>query len=301
MVEIKFGFSERDSHEFVVKTERREIIRDNKKIVTKYKVAKFKNPSIDCWSHINRMTSENAPKVLKNVEYFGAPNPFGMFGLGEAFEPYGWTMPMCLLAFKKGYIDGFFSHTGGMFSAFGSVFTDGIIVVDPLKRIEIRKYFEEEYKEFLEHCKEEDFEYSLTKDSSARLGISAKYESVEAVKNHLFEHKPKKEDFFQTERERKAVETYGFDKVFDALANILYYDTDLVSIWGVRTAKPLLFKSIQEAASFKLKYREWQRIYFDDEKLNLDIIPVNEKFDEWILNLRKKHENEMDIRDSELA
>lgn len=85
--------------------------------------------------------------------------------------------------------------------------------------------------------------------------------------------------FFRTFQPGK---TYIIDDKHYALANLLYYDTDLVSIWGCRTAKPLTFDSYEAAEAFRTQYKVWENIYRDEEKANCDIIPVNEVFDEWI-------------------
>lgn len=280
MAKIEFGFSQKDAYDFVIKNERRETTRDDKKIVEKLKAIQYKNPEIDCWSYVNRIIADNAPKVLKNVEYFEAVNPFGQYGAKGKYEPFGWTLPMALLAFKKGYIDSFISSKS--FFNIG-LSTEGIIIVDPIQRIKVREWTQTEYKDFLDNCKEEDFEYSVTKSSSARLGKSLKHETVENLKQYLIEeHEKEGKDFFGTELEQKMVEKHGFDKVLDALANLLYYDTDLVSIWGCRTAKPLTFDSYEAAEAFRTQYKVWENIYRDEEKANCDIIPVNEVFDEWI-------------------
>ena len=291
MAKIEFGFSQKDAYDFVIKTETRKTTKENGMTVTE-KLHKpiYKNPEIDMWGYTDRITAENAPSVLKNVEFFTAPNPFGKYGLGHKYEPYGWTLPMAMLAFKKGYIDGFLSHKGGLFGPLGQLSTEGIIIVDPIQRIKVREWVEEEYKGFFENCKEEDFAYSLTKfpGAGSRIGMSLKENSVDELKENLMKDKDySSENFFQTDREKEAVETYGFYKVFDALANLLYYDTDLVSIWGVRTARPLLFNSLKEAEDFKVQYKEWETIYRDESKAECNIILVNEKFDEYLEELRK--------------
>lgn len=292
MAKIEFGFSQKDAYDFVIKNERKETTRDDKKVVEKRKVVKYKNPAIDCWGCVHRMTAENAPEVLKNVEYFRAANPFGQYGIKGKYEPFGWTLPMALLAFKKGYIDGFLSSRS--FFSLG-LETEGIIIVDPIQRIKVKEWTQTEYKDFFDKCKEEDFEYSVTKSSSARLGKSLKYETAEKLKQHLIEeHEKEGKDFFKTEQEQKMVEEHGFDKVLDALANLLYYDTDLVSIWGYRTAEPLTFDSHEAAEAFRTQYKTWENIYRDDEKAACDIIPVNEKFDAYLESLKENSRKELE-------
>ena len=40
MAKIKFGFSQKDAYDFVIKNERRETTRDDKKVVEKHKAIK---------------------------------------------------------------------------------------------------------------------------------------------------------------------------------------------------------------------------------------------------------------------
>lgn len=284
---IEFGFSQRDAYDFVIKNERRETIKNDKKVVEKLKAVKYKNPEINCWGYVNRMTAENAPEVLKNVEYFRAVNPFGKFGTGEKYEPYGWTLSMAILAFKHGYIDGWLSSSGGLFQPMGTLNTEGIIVVDPIRRVEVRKYFEEEFKNFFENCKEDDFEYALISNwgYGARIGKSIHYGSLEDVNKKL----AKEEDPFKTDVEKESVEKYGFDKVLDALAKLIFYtDTDMYNVWGQRTGKPMTFESIEKAEDFKNEYNKWQEIYRDGESLkSIDIAPVNDTFENWIREQQK--------------
>ena len=279
---IEFGFSQKDAYDFVIKNERRETIKNDKKVVEKLRAVKYRNPEIDCWGYVNRMTAENAPEVLKNVEYFRAANPFGKFGTGEKYEPYGWTLPMALLAFKKGYIDGWLSSSGGLFQPIGTLNTEGIIIVDPIRRIEVRKYFEKEFKTFFENCKEEDFDYALFTNwgYGARIGKSLHYESFEDVKKKFAED----EDLFKTDAEKESVAKYGFDKVCDALAKLIFYtDTDMYNIWGQRTGKPMTFESIEKAKEFKNEYNKWQEIYHEEDSVkSIDIAPVNDTFETWI-------------------
>lgn len=101
MAKIKFGFSQKDAYDFVIKNERRETTRDDKKVVEKLKAIKYKNPEIDCWGYVNRITADNAPKVLKNVEYFEAVNPFGQYGAKGKYEPFGWNTSNGTFGFQE--------------------------------------------------------------------------------------------------------------------------------------------------------------------------------------------------------
>ena len=283
MAKIEFGFSQKDAYDFVIKNERRETIGSDKKVVEKLKAIKYKNPEIDCWGYVERMTAENAPAVLKNVEYFTAPVPFGKYGLGKHYEPYGWTISTALLAFEKGYIDGFISSKGRFFQPAFTTETEGIIVVDPIQRIEVRKYFENEFKEFLEHCKEEDFEYSLIKDFTcqARVGTS-KEDTIQSIKDWI-EADLDKKGGSSNPREQETINLHGREKFVEACSNLCYYTTDMYNIWGARLANPLTFKSKEDAEAFKSKYNEWQDIC-REEKKSIYVAPVNESFDKWLRN-----------------
>lgn len=284
MAKIEFGFSQKDAYDFTIKNVRRETEVEGKKIVEKLQDVVFKNPDIANCGYVKRMTAENAPKALKNVQYFYSPNPFGKFGLGKQYEDYGWTLPMVILAFKKGYIDGWLGSTGGLFQPLGNLKVDAITIVDPIQRIEVRKYFEEEFKSFLDNCKEEDFEYSIYTNwgYAARLGTSRCRANVEEVLNEFKEDMKDGREFFKTEHEKAAVAEHGFDKVLEALANLCYYDNDLWNLWGQRTAKPMTFDSKEGAEDFVKQYKEWEVTYREEEKKSLDVAPVNENFEAWV-------------------
>ena len=273
MTNIKFGFSKKDSHNFKIVTMRKTICNEytrDKKIIKKYKLAQFRNEEIDCWCPVDRMVAENAPDCLKNVEYFTAPNPFGKYGLGEKFEPYGWTLSTAILAFKCGYIDGFFTRQSSIYFGRSNI-TDGIIIVDPIQRIKVREWIENEYKDFLENCNEEDFEYSVYDGCENRIGTDKRYTSVDDVKRRLIENEKHfdKDTFFQTKHE------------IDAVSHILFYNFDIRGFDGTRSAKPLTFKTVKDAKDFESKFIEWEEIYHSVHK-NLYIIPVNEKFDSYL-------------------
>ena len=288
MTNIEFGFSKKDSHDFKIVNMRNTICNEythGKKITKKFKIAQFRNEEIDCWDPVERMVVENAPDCIKNVEYFEAPNPFGKYGIGEKFEPYGWTLPTAILAFKCGYIDGFFSRRRSIFFG-GSTETNGIIIVDPIQRIKVREWTENEYKDFLENCNEEDFEYSVYNNRNIRIGIDKQYASVDDVKHSIIEDSKHfdKDNFFKAEHEIDAVKKYGFDKVFDALAHILFYTSDVRNYNGTRSAKPLTFKTMKDAKDFESKFAEWNEIYHFNN-INTYIFPVNEKFDSYLEKL----------------
>lgn len=177
---------------------------------------------------------------------------------------------------------GGFQVQAGFFQPMGTLNTEGIIIVDPIRRVEVRKYFEEEFKTFFENCKEEDFDYALFTNwgYGARIGKSLHYESLEDVNKEFAEDK----GLFKTDAEKSAVMKYGFDKVLDALTKLIFYtDTDMYNIWGQRTGKPMTFESIEKAEEFKKEYNKWQEIYQDEDSVkSIDIAPVNDAFETWI-------------------
>lgn len=278
MAKIEFGYSQKDAYNFVIETVKKGNSELHKPV--------YKNPEIDMWGYTSRVTADNAPDALKNVEYFIAPVPFGKFGLGDHYEPYGWTISTALLAFAKGYIDGFVSSKGGFFQSAFNLNTEGIVVVDPIQQIEVRKYFENEYKEFLEHCKEEDFEYSLIKDFThqARIGVSNK-DTIQSIKDWIEADLDKKGGSSNL-REQETINLHGREKFVEACSNLCYYTTDMYNIWGNRLANPLTFKSKEDAEAFKFKYNEWQDIC-REEKKSIYVAPVNESFDKWLHNKAK--------------
>jgi hypothetical protein len=289
MTNIKFGFSKKDSHDFKIITKRVTICNEytGKKITEKYKIARFRNEEIDFSEPIRRYTKD-VPNCLKNVEYFMAPNPFGKYYNHEVFSPYGWTFSTAILAFKHGYIDGFFmqQNTKLLLDAQMANEINAIIIIDPIQRIKVRKWIENEYKDFLENCNEEDFEYSICDDCGIRIGINKKYDSVDDIKRRFIEYEIRtdKDSFFLKQFEINAVKKYGFDKVFDALCNILFYTSDILDYSGRRLADPLTFKTIKDAKDFESRFNEWRETYRGNREIAY-IVPVNEKFDSYLKTL----------------
>lgn len=264
-MKIEFGFAQKDAYNFTLKTKTKEPVFANRELKA---------------GAVKILIAENAPNVLKGIEYIEAPNPFGKYGFDEKFEAWGWTFSTVLLAFKHGYIDGWLMESGGLFQPKGSLSVQGIIVVDTDKRLEVRKYFEKEFKLFFENCKEEDFRYVILKDFFYEAYTGQRNsETLDDIVKRLKEKKG--EDFFKTEREKSQVRKYGFDKVFDALANLLYYDTAMYNVWGQRLANPLMFDSVEAAEAFKKKYNTWEEIYRGKSN-SYDIILVNDNFETWL-------------------
>lgn len=276
---VEFGFQAKDVYDFSLKSFRNTYEREGKKIVTKGKRAVFKNPEIDECT-IQRLTASNAPDVLKNIEYFTAPCPYGKYGLGEKYEFFGWNdLASSILAFKHGYVDGFMTSSGGLFQPIGTFRTEGFIVVDPIKREEVKKYFNEEFKEFIDNCKDEDFEYGV----KATAGFSDCRIGTDPERSLDYWYKSSLKDLQKgdTTKEKWLKECATLEEAAMRIAKRVYYSYDMYNLWGQRTANPLTFKTKKEAEEFAKEY-ETIKCSDDDRKIFADAIPVNEKFESWI-------------------
>lgn len=279
---VEFKFSQHDMYNFDIKTVREERSVDGKRIVTKYKEAVFKNKEIEN-QRIERFTNKNAPKCLHNVEYFIAPVPYGKYGIGEKYEAYGWDFASVLLAFKKGYIDGFLSSSGGLFHPVWELRTKGFVIVDPIKRQEVGKFFEKEFEDFLKKCNEEDFKYAVSSGvySHVRIGTDRK-QTLDQWFRKIMEDNPCDNDKLYTEKWTQGLTK---EEAVMRLAKKLYHKPDIYNIWGQRTADPLTFESREDAEKFGNEYISW--ICSDREEQNaksFDVIVVNDTFTDWIRN-----------------
>ena len=277
---VEFGFQAKDVYDFSLKTFRNTYEREGKKIVTKGKRAVFKNSEIDECT-IQRLTASNAPEVLKNIEYFTAPCPYGKFGAGDKYEFFGWNdLASSILAFKHGYVDGFMTSSGGLFQPIGTFRTEGFIVVDPIKREEVRKYFNEEFKEFIDECKDEDFEYGIKATagfSDCRIGTDLD-KTLDEWYNSVFKDLTNDES---AKKEKWLQKCSTLEEAAMRIAKRMYYCHDLYNLWGQRTANPLTFKTKKEAEEFAKEYATL-KCSDSENKIFVDVIPVNEKFDSYI-------------------
>lgn len=275
---VEFKFSQHDMYNFDIKIVREERSVDGKKIVTKYKEAVFKNKELKS-QRIERFANKNVPKCLRNIEYFVAPVPYEKYGLGEKYEAYGWNSVSALLAFKKEFIDGFLHLRGGLFHPAWELRAKGFIIVDPIKRQEIRKYFEKEFEDFLKNCNEEDFKYAISSGlwSHERIGTDSEWtidKWYQKIMNDYDNHGLNKEKWAQSLTKEEAAMR---------LAKKLYYKPDIINIWGQRTAKPLTFESREDAEKFGNEYISWKCSDLEEEnEKSFDIIVVNDVFNDWV-------------------
>lgn len=141
---------------------------DNGKIEhIKQKYARYKNPDIRN-ATVLRLWDKNAPEVLHGIEYFIAPLPFykTKYVDGQYYYPrFSGDLTAALIAFKHGYIDGFYSMQG----LFLGTRTVGFIAIDPIKRLEVRKYFAEHNKDLLDKISLESCFYCVVGSTGSLL------------------------------------------------------------------------------------------------------------------------------------
>lgn len=264
---INVELSQHDVYDFNIKHAKiiKEVV-NNKTVVSKYKEAVFKRDDImKC--RVQRFDKPNAPEILKNVETILAPFPFYKT-FGDKYESFEWSIATAMYAFKHGLIDGFYFYYGGLFSPFWEMHVNAFIVIDPIKRIEIRNYIEKEFKEFIEKANDEDFEYGIqisTSMSSRRIGKD-KERSLDEWLNHIKDdHQKAKEsgeEYYTAPNEKIGLEKYGEEKLDYALATMLYYKYDFGERnHGERNVEPLSFKTLKEAEDFCTEYNKQSEIY----------------------------------------
>lgn len=280
---VEFKFSQHDMYNFDIKIVREERSVDNKRIVTKYKEAVFKNKEIKSQG-IKRFVNKNTPKCLHNVEYFRAPVPYGKYGLGKKYEAYGWDFASALLAFKKGYIDGFLSSSGGFFHPVWELRTEGFVIVDPIKRQEVRKFFEKEFEDFLKNCNEMDFKYAVSSGSWSHERIGT---DIKLTLDDWYQKIMNDRDIDNDLSKEKWAQGLTKEEAVMRLAKKLYHTPDIYNIWGQRTAKPLTFESREDAEKFGNEYISWKCSDREEEK-SFDVIVVNDTFTDWIQNKKRE-------------
>ena len=67
MVTIKRGFSVKDVNNYKIVTEKKTQEENGKRLVSKIEKVEYKNPKLVTFGNVYRVTQENAPDVLKNV------------------------------------------------------------------------------------------------------------------------------------------------------------------------------------------------------------------------------------------
>ena len=294
---INVELSQHDMYDFSIKHAKiiKEVVND-KTVVSKYKEAVFKRDDImKC--HVKRFDEPNTPEILKNVEFINAPFPFYKYRtFGNKYEIFEWSIATAVYAFKHGLIDGFCFYHGGLFSPFWEMHVEAFIIIDPIKRIEVRKYIETEFKEFIERANDEDFEYGIqisTSMSNRRIGKNktSSFEEILAdIKKKHQEAKEKGEEYYVAPNEKLGLEKYGEEKLDHALATMLSYGYDFGErSFSERNVIPLSFKTLKEAEDFCIEYNKQSEIYGgyyvnDVEVYKRKAAPmiVNDKFDKSI-------------------
>ncbi len=300
---VTVELSKKDMYDFKVKNVKvvKEI--NGKKLITKYKEAIFKNEDIHP-QRVYRFDLQNVPSSLKNIEVIDAPFPFYKTLLDHpCYYDWDWSISTVIYAFKLGLIDGFcFSH-GGLFSPFWEISAIAYIVIDPIKRLEVREYINKEFETFINNIHEEDFEYGIKvkkhfRDTRVGKSKDSSVEKIlEEIKKDHEEHKAKGEEYYRSPHEKEALKKYGEEKVDMALAHLLFYHNDfgISRFSSERNVDVLSFKSLEEANKFCNEYNGFVKLYhnIDDkeireyENMALPMI-VNDRFDKFMVDYDEK-------------
>ncbi len=259
---VKFPFENSEMYNFTIETETVERKNDDGKIEhIKLKYAHYKNPDI-LNVDMYRMHNDNAPEVLRGIEYFVAPFPFYKFKYQKINEGYypRWTVggdiTAALIAFKHGYIDGFYSRQG----MFIGNFTVGIIVVDPIKRLEVRKFFAEEYKELLDKVSLESCFYCIVGDTGSLLEkhlIDAKLPNGTVVRrpSTLEERIKDITEWFNNPSVKGELTDEEVKKHIDVMAHELFYD--LWYPFNETDEHVFKFNSYEDAVALINEHEKW--------------------------------------------
>ncbi len=222
---VKFPFENSEMYNFTIETEVVERKNDDGKIEhIKQKYAHYRNSNI-LKAHVRRMDADNAPEVLRGIEYFNAPFPFFKTQV-DRYHYLGWRdLTAALLAFKCGYIDGFYSSQG----MFMGPRTGGIIVVDPIRRIEVRKFFAENYKELLDKISLESCFYCVVGESGSLLekhltNINQPNGTVVRRPSTLEERISDTTEWFKNPTVKENLTDEEVKKHIDVMAHELFYD-----------------------------------------------------------------------------
>lgn len=291
MVTIERGFPVKDVNDYKLVTERREREKDGKKLVEKLKKVVYKNPKIVTWGFVKRITQENAPEVLKNVEVFEIPNPYDYCKEDKHYNNLTWNLEQAVLALKEGYADGFFTSNG----LFGSS-TNAFKVVDPIQAVKVRNYFLEDFKGWIEQIEKNPFTYVATITTAMSTYEIGKSKDAE---EDLTDPKALKLMIEQLQRwDREKVEAGGTYKpdAFDEgtlehrakkLLEHVYYRSNFKNIWGDWLADFLEFDTLKEAADFaKWLRRPNDGGYSGEEFINDGAKLVNHGFQDWLSKQR---------------
>lgn len=287
MVTINRGFEVKDVNDYKIVTERKEKEVNGKKIVEKLKRVEYKNPKLVTFGHIQRMTQENSPECLKNVETFEIPNPYDLDKVEKCFTNISWNLEQAVLALKEGYADGFYTSTG-LFGAHTSAFK----VVDPIQAVKVREYFLNEFKDWIEQIEKNPFTYVATITTNMvtlEVGLSRDPEDdisnpanvarvIEELKKWDSERKEgyKPDEFDSGTYEQRAKK----------LLEHFYYCRVMTNFWGEKLADYLEFDTYEEAAEKAKWLRRPEGGYSGEEFINDGAQLVNHGFQDWLLKQR---------------
>ena len=303
---INVELSQHDMYNFNIKTVKTTEEIEGKKLVTKHKEAVFKRDDI-FHQRVYRFDKINTPAILCNIEVIDAPFPFYKSGFGGSkYFDFDWSFSTAVYAFKHGLIDGFYFQHGGLFQPFWAMSVGAFIVIDPIKRIEVREYIEKEFKVFIENCNDRDFEYgaqAATTFSSRRIGKRKNSyidQILTQIKKDHEEAKAKGEQYYQAPSEIAGLKKYGEEKMDYALATMIYYQYDFgVSNNSGRNVDPLTFQTFKEAEEFCEDFNKQSEIYNgedrEDKRVTSPMI-VNDIFDKFVSDYYEKPRKELESK-----
>lgn len=283
MVQIKRGFTVKEVNDYKITTVRREREKNGKKIVEKLKKVAYRNPNLITIGYIERLTQNNAPKVLKNQEIFEIPNPFNLNKEEEdgRFHNIDWNLEQALLAVKEGYADGFLTKRG----LFGN-HTAAFKVVDPIQASKVRNYFLEDFKEWFRLIEENPFSYVATitnsmssfeigtsKDPTEKIGVKENIDRIIEDLKKWDSENPKPDNSDKGSYEDRAAR----------LLEYLYYKRNTTNIWGEKTADDLEFDTFEEAAEKSTWLRRPNGGYSEARYINSGAELVNHGFQNYLL------------------
>lgn len=289
MVTIERGFPVADVNNYKFVTERREREENGKKVVEKLKKIQYKNPRLLTIGYVKRMTQENAPEVLKNVEVFEIPNPYNANKKEEEsgrFNNIGWNLEQAVLALKEGYADGFYTSTG-FFGAHTSAFK----VVDPIQAVKVREYFLNDFANWIEQIEKNPFSYVATITTSMSTHeIGTSKESDEDINNpENLTRMIEKLKRWDEECERSPEDVFDkgtYEERAKRLLEHVYYCHNITNLWGQKLANDLEFDTFKEAADFAKWLRRDGGGYSGEDYINDGAELVNHGFQNWLSKQR---------------
>ena len=287
MVTISRGFEVKDVNDYKIVTERREREENGKKFVEKFKHIKYKNPKLVTFGSIKRMTQENAPEVLKNVEIFEIPNPYDLDKEEKRYNNITWNLEQSVLALKEGYADGFYTSEG-LFGAHTAAFK----VVDPIQAVKVREYFLNDFKDWIEQIEKNPFAYVATITTNmATLEIGLSKDPEEDIHNpdnvtRLILQLKKWDSEKTTVAPSDEFDRGTYKQRAERLLEHLYYCRNMTNFWGERLANFLEFDTYEEAAEKAKWLRRPTGGYSGEDFINDGAQLVNHGFQDWLMKRR---------------